>query len=197
MESWLSAHELCYACLASGRLRLVQGRSIHPESYKPLPNFLLFFPNQFPPRVVELANESKIMRRYRVTTISLCGVAALAAGCAERQVEYVPAYQAPPVYGSTPAYNYQSQTAYQSPPAQMPAAPTQVAPAPPPTPDAVTSQAPASAPPGATVVTQAPPAPQVEVLPVAPGPAYVWAPGYWSWSVGGWVWVGGHYIVRP
>ena len=48
------------------------------------------------------------------------------------------------------------------------------------------------------IVAQAPPAPQVEVVPVAPGPAYVWVPGYWSIGVGGgWVWVGGHYGIPP
>ena len=47
------------------------------------------------------------------------------------------------------------------------------------------------------VVDQAPPAPQVEVVPVAPGPEYAWTPGCWSWGVHGWVWVGGRYVVRP
>src|SRR5207244_4305311 len=37
-----------------------------------------------------------------------------------------------------------------------------------------------------------PPSPQVEVVPVAPGPEYVWVPGYWAWSGGG-VWVGGRW----
>ena len=52
---------------------------------------------------------------------------------------------------------------------------------------------------GANVVVEAPSAPppvRVEVVPVAPGPAYVWAPGYWSWN-GGWIWVGGRYVMRP
>jgi hypothetical protein len=48
------------------------------------------------------------------------------------------------------------------------------------------------------VVAQPPPAPQVEAVPVAPGPEYVWMPGYWSIGIGGgWAWVGGHYGVRP
>jgi hypothetical protein len=41
-----------------------------------------------------------------------------------------------------------------------------------------------------------PPPPQQEVVPVAPGPAYVWAPGYWGWNHG-WVWMGGSWMVRP
>jgi hypothetical protein len=42
----------------------------------------------------------------------------------------------------------------------------------------------------------APPPPQVEVIPYAPGPYYVWTPGYYAWN-GGWVWVSGRYVVRP
>jgi hypothetical protein len=38
------------------------------------------------------------------------------------------------------------------------------------------------------------PAPIVEVIPAAPGPAYHWVPGHWAWS-GKWVWIKGHYIV--
>ncbi len=48
-----------------------------------------------------------------------------------------------------------------------------------------------------TVISQPPPvtAP-VEVVPVAPGPDYVWTPGYWSWQ-GHWVWIGGTWVIRP
>ena len=46
------------------------------------------------------------------------------------------------------------------------------------------------------IVTQQPPPAQVEVVTVSPGPAYQWAPGYWSWN-GAWVWVGGGWIARP
>ena|ERR1700690_1560077 len=54
------------------------------------------------------------------------------------------------------------------------------------------------APVGPGVAEQAPPPPQVEVVPVAPDPTYVWVPGYWSIGVGGgWVWIGGHYGVPP
>ena len=45
-------------------------------------------------------------------------------------------------------------------------------------------------------VDQPPPAPQLEVIPVAPGGDYYWTPGYWSWR-GRWVWVGGYYVHRP
>jgi hypothetical protein len=41
-----------------------------------------------------------------------------------------------------------------------------------------------------------PPPPQVEILPVAPGPDYLWAPGYRSWYGGAWIWVGGGYYPR-
>jgi len=34
-------------------------------------------------------------------------------------------------------------------------------------------------PPNTVDMAQAPPAPQVEVVPVGPGPDYVWMPGYW------------------
>jgi hypothetical protein len=37
------------------------------------------------------------------------------------------------------------------------------------------------------------PAPQVEVVPVAPGPDYNWVPGHWAWR-GGWVWIPGHHV---
>jgi len=54
------------------------------------------------------------------------------------------------------------------------------------------------APAGPGVAEQPPPPVQVEVVPVAPGPEYVWMPGYWSMGVGGsWVWIGGHYGMRP
>jgi hypothetical protein len=39
----------------------------------------------------------------------------------------------------------------------------------------------------------APPAPQVEVIPVAPSPRHHWAYGHWAWNGGRWVWVGGHW----
>ena len=53
------------------------------------------------------------------------------------------------------------------------------------------------------VVVQRPPPPpppvQAEIAPVAPGPAYVWVPGYWGWHGPrrGYVWVPGAYAVPP
>ena len=89
------------------------------------------------------------MKRYGLLIIAVGGIAALGAGCVERQVVYVPAQ-----------------------------------------PGATTT--------GPAVAEQAPPPPQVEVVPVAPGPDYVWLPGYWSIGVGGsWVWIGGHYGLPP
>ena len=37
---------------------------------------------------------------------------------------------------------------------------------------------------------------RVETVPVAPGPNYVWRPGYWNWGGRRYVWVGGSYVVR-
>ncbi|HTV98402.1 MAG TPA: hypothetical protein VME42_20595 [Steroidobacteraceae bacterium] len=51
---------------------------------------------------------------------------------------------------------------------------------------------------GAAVVTVAPPAPQVEVVGVAPAPGYIWVGGYWNWVGGRYAWVGGHWAAgRP
>jgi len=43
------------------------------------------------------------------------------------------------------------------------------------------------------VVAVAPPAPQVEVVGVAPSPGYVWFGGYWGWAGGRHVWVPGYW----
>jgi hypothetical protein len=43
------------------------------------------------------------------------------------------------------------------------------------------------------VVTVAPPAPQVEVVGVAPQPGFVWVGGYYNWVGGRYTWVGGHW----
>ena len=125
------------------------------------------------------------MKTYEL--LALSGVCvAVATGCAERRVEYVPAYQASTVYQNPPGYTYQTQTAYQVPQStdagNAPAAPQT---APPPTP------------PADVVVAQAPPSPQVEVVPVTPGPAYVWAPGYWVWNNSEWQWQAGHWTIPP
>jgi hypothetical protein len=45
----------------------------------------------------------------------------------------------------------------------------------------------------AGAVTIAPPAPQVEVVGVAPAAGYVWLGGYWNWLGGRHVWVRGHW----
>ena len=58
----------------------------------------------------------------------------------------------------------------------------------------VTTTGPAT---GEVLVTQAPPAPRVEVQTVAPGPGYVWTPGYWRWTGTDYVWVSGNWVVRP
>ncbi len=47
------------------------------------------------------------------------------------------------------------------------------------------------------VVEQAPPAPQLEIVPLAPSSGYVWIPGYWSWRGGAWVWTGGRWALQP
>jgi hypothetical protein len=123
--------------------------------------------------------------------LTLAGFGILATGCVERQVEYVPVYRVQPVYAGQPAY-----LPPPPPPAGAPAAPTADWQQPPPAPAPVPAQA-APPPKQAVVVApSAPPAPQVEVIPVAPGPYYAWAPGYWSWN-GRWIWIGGHYISRP
>ena len=47
------------------------------------------------------------------------------------------------------------------------------------------------------VVRVAPPAARVEVVPRAPSPHHVWAPGYWGWHAreGRHVWYGGRWVV--
>ena len=52
-------------------------------------------------------------------------------------------------------------------------------------------------PPGTVYVAAGPPAAQVEVLAVAPGPEYVWIPGYHRWDGVHYVWVGGTWERRP
>ena len=47
------------------------------------------------------------------------------------------------------------------------------------------------------VVTEAPPAPQTEVIPVSPGPDYIWVGGYWARQGPRWVWVPGRWNLRP
>jgi hypothetical protein len=40
-----------------------------------------------------------------------------------------------------------------------------------------------------------PPAPLEEAMPLQPGPAYVWSPGYWSLESGRYDWVGGSWML--
>jgi len=42
-----------------------------------------------------------------------------------------------------------------------------------------------------------PPHPPREVIPVRPGPNYVWAPGFYRYEGNRYVWVPGRYIVPP
>jgi hypothetical protein len=47
-------------------------------------------------------------------------------------------------------------------------------------------------------VTVGPPAPVVETpYGVAPGPGYIWTPGYYDWSGGAWAWRRGEWRRRP
>ena len=41
-----------------------------------------------------------------------------------------------------------------------------------------------------------PPADRPEILPVRPGPGWVWVRGHWAWR-GRWVWVRGHWARAP
>jgi hypothetical protein len=49
-------------------------------------------------------------------------------------------------------------------------------------------------PPGQVYVVDGPPAERVEVIPVSPGPRYVWVPGYWSRQRQAWNWVPGRWV---
>jgi hypothetical protein len=52
-------------------------------------------------------------------------------------------------------------------------------------------------PPERVYVVDRPPPARVELIPVAPGPRYVWVAGYWHQAGNGWAWTGGRYIVPP
>ena len=43
------------------------------------------------------------------------------------------------------------------------------------------------------VVQSQPPAERVEVIPMSPGPGFIWIRGHWSWHHERWVWIGGHW----
>jgi hypothetical protein len=51
--------------------------------------------------------------------------------------------------------------------------------------------------PASAVVTVQPPAPRTEMVPVSPGPQFVWDSGHWSWNGASYVWVDGRYVERP
>src|SRR5207237_4225884 len=46
---------------------------------------------------------------------------------------------------------------------------------------------------GVVEVDVAPPPPQYEVVPVAPGPGYIWVRGHWNRGGGAWAWAPGRY----
>ena len=46
------------------------------------------------------------------------------------------------------------------------------------------------------VVAVAPPAPQVEVIGIAPGPGYFWVGGWWTWSGNRYIWRPGHWALQ-
>lgn len=55
----------------------------------------------------------------------------------------------------------------------------------------------AGPPPGRVYVVERPPAPRREIVPIAPGPRYVWVPGRWHRARAGWTWTEGRYILPP
>ena len=46
-------------------------------------------------------------------------------------------------------------------------------------------------------VNVVPPPLRREVIAVAPGPGYVWVPGYYSWAGTAYVWAPGRYVLAP
>ena len=42
-----------------------------------------------------------------------------------------------------------------------------------------------------------PPAPRIESYGYAPGPGYVWTPGYYAWAGGRYNWMGGRWAQPP
>lgn len=54
-----------------------------------------------------------------------------------------------------------------------------------------------AAPRGRVYVRVGPPAPVVEARIVAPSPAYVWVPGYYTWTGAAYVWAPGRYALPP
>ncbi len=50
---------------------------------------------------------------------------------------------------------------------------------------------------GQAVIRVGPPPPVVERPGPAPGPRYVWIPGYQRWNGSRYIWVHGHYVIAP
>jgi len=50
---------------------------------------------------------------------------------------------------------------------------------------------------GRVYVRVGPPAPVIERVAVAPGPGYVWVPGYYRWDGRAYLWVPGRYATPP
>ena len=55
----------------------------------------------------------------------------------------------------------------------------------------------ASPPPGRVYVVDRPPPLRRELVPVAPGPRYVWVAGRWARAQNGWAWTSGRYVLPP
>ena len=126
--------------------------------------------------------------------ILAAGAVVFATGCVQRRVEYVPVYRAQ-IAGQPPP-QYGGQTLYQPPPGALITPSTNWQSAEPTPAYTNAAQASPTQQPPTEVTTQAPPPPQVEYVPVAPGPDYCWVPGYWYWGPG-WIWVGGRWTIRP
>jgi WXXGXW repeat (2 copies) len=49
------------------------------------------------------------------------------------------------------------------------------------------------------IVSTQPPPPRVEVVPMSPGPGFIWVRGHWSWHHEHWVWIDGHWdrVAQP
>ena len=49
------------------------------------------------------------------------------------------------------------------------------------------------------IVGSQPPLQRIEVVPLSPGPGYIWIRGHWRWHHGGWEWEGGRWelVTQP
>ena len=50
---------------------------------------------------------------------------------------------------------------------------------------------------GAVFIEFGPPPPRYELVPVQPGPEFVWVAGFYAWEGGEYVWRPGHWVERP